>query len=59
MDYPVWYDGKSVNEVEFCTEFVQKRPLKCIGGRLFGIDGEENENDISFYEITQTFFTTL
>ena len=46
MDYHVWYDGKSVNEVEFCTAFVQKRPLKCISGKLFGIDGEENENDI-------------
>ncbi len=29
-----WYNGKSINEVEFCTEFMQNRPLKCISGKL-------------------------
>lgn len=41
-----WYNGKSINEVEFCTEFVQNRPLKCIGGKLYGIDGEISDSEI-------------
>ncbi|MDE7279782.1 MAG: DNA primase [Oscillospiraceae bacterium] len=41
-----WYNGKSINEVEFCTEFVQSRPLKCIGGKLYSIDGEISDSEI-------------
>ena len=47
MAYPTWYDGKSVNEVEFCREFLQNRPLKCIRGKLCTIDGEISDSDIS------------
>ena len=24
---PFWYDGKSVNEVGFCEEFLQQHPM--------------------------------
>ena len=46
MSSPNWYNGKSINEVEFCTEFVQNRPLKCIGGKLYSIDGEVSDSEI-------------
>ena len=46
MSSPNWFNGKSINEVEFCTEFVQNRPLKCIGGKLYGIDGEVSDSKI-------------
>ncbi len=46
MSSPNWFNGKSINEVEFCTEFVQSRPLKCIGGKLYGIDGEISDSEI-------------
>ena len=46
MSSPNWYNGKSINEVEFCTEFVLNRPLKCIGGKLYGIDGEISDSEI-------------
>lgn len=46
MSSPNWFNGKSINEVEFCTEFVQNRPLKCIGGKLYGIDGEISDSEI-------------
>ena len=46
MSSPNWYNGKSINEVEFCTEFVQSRPLKCIGGKLYSIDGEISDSEI-------------
>ena len=46
MGSPNWYNCKSINEVEFCIEFVQNRPLKCIGGKLYGIDGEISDSEI-------------
>lgn len=46
MNSPNWYNGKSINEVEFCIEFVQNRPLKCIGGKLYSIDGEVSDSKI-------------
>ncbi|MDE6596603.1 MAG: DNA primase [Oscillospiraceae bacterium] len=46
MSSPNWFNGKSINEVEFCTEFVLNRPLKCIGGKLYGIDGEVSDSEI-------------
>ena len=46
MSSPNWYNGKSINEVEFCTEFVQNYPLKCIGGKLYSIDGEISDSKI-------------
>ena len=46
MSSPNWFNGKSINEVEFCTEFVQNRPLKCIGGKLYDIDGEVSDSEI-------------
>ena len=29
-DYPVWFDGKKINEVLFCGEFLQDHPMLCI-----------------------------
>ena len=46
MSSPNWFNGKSINEVEFCTEFVLNRPLKCIGGKLYDIDGEISDSEI-------------
>ena len=46
MSSPNWFNGKSINEVEFCTEFVQNRPLKCINGKLFDIDREISDSEI-------------
>ena len=36
---PDWYDGKRINEVLFCQNFLQKHPMKCVRGRLFTVDG--------------------
>ncbi len=35
---PTWLNGKYLNEVEFCEEFLYKYPLVCIGGRFFSKD---------------------
>ena len=37
--WPAWYDGKNINEVLFCEEFLAAHPMKCIRGRLFTVDG--------------------
>lgn len=34
-ELPFWYDGKSVNEVGFCEEFLQQHPMVCVGGSFF------------------------
>lgn len=45
---PNWLMEKNViNEVEFCDGFLQAYPLKCIGGKLYDIDGEISDNFIS------------
>lgn len=40
-DAPTWYDTekKKINEVEFCEWFIQKHPLKFVGGLFYDIDG--------------------
>lgn len=32
---PFWYDGKFLNEVGFCEDFLQKHPMVCVGGSFF------------------------
>ena len=47
--YPLWLGEKnSINEVIFCEDFVSKRPLKCINGRFYGVDGEISDNVINY-----------
>ena len=33
--WPEWYDGRHINEVLFCQQFLDKHPMKCVRGRLF------------------------
>ena len=37
--WPDWYDGRHINEVLFCRQFLDKHPMKCVRGRLFTVDG--------------------
>ena len=37
--WPNWYDGRHINEVLFCQQFLEKHPMKCVRGRLFTVDG--------------------
>ena len=46
--WPEWYDGRHINEVLFCQQFLDKHPMKCVRGRLFTVDGLiEDEGQIS------------
>ena len=37
--WPEWYDGRHINEVLFCQQFLDKHPMKCVRGQLFTVDG--------------------
>ena len=37
--WPEWYDGRHINEVLFCQQFLDKHPMKWVRGRLFTVDG--------------------
>ena len=39
QSWPDWYDGRHINEVLFCQQFLDKHPMKCVRGRLFTVDG--------------------
>ena len=36
---PFWYDGKFLNEVGFCEDFLQKYPMVCVSGSFFTKEG--------------------
>jgi len=57
---PGWYDGKYINEVEFCKEFLSEKPLKCVGGRFYSVDGAISDNKIAgeIYDKLSGFVTS-
>ena len=42
---PFWYDGKSLNEVGFCEDFLQKHPMVRVGGSFFTVDGRISDEE--------------
>ena len=34
--WPDWYDGKHINEVLFCQQFLEKHPMKCVRAAVHG-----------------------
>ena len=42
---PFWYDGKMVNEVGFCEDFLQKHPMVRVGGSFFTREGRINDEE--------------
>ena len=48
---PSWYDGRYINEVKFCSEFLAYRDLKFIDNTFYSIDGvvplQKIEKDIT------------
>ena len=35
---PEWFDGKKVNEILFCQEFLEEHPMVCVKGSFFTVD---------------------
>ena len=42
---PFWYDGKFVNEVGFCEDFLQKHPMVRVGGGFFTKEGRISDEE--------------
>lgn len=42
---PFWYDGKSVNEVGFCEDFLQQHPMVRVGGSFFTKEGRISDEE--------------
>ena len=45
-DYPAWFDGKKVNEVLFCTDFLRENPMVCVHGNFFTADGWVSDENL-------------
>ena len=45
LEFPDWMlDKSTINEPEFCKQFLEKHPLICIDDRFYDLDGPVNEN---------------
>lgn len=44
-EFPEWYDGKHVNEVKFCEEFLREHPMKSVNGTFFTVEGRVTDED--------------
>lgn len=41
--YPVWYDGKRIDEYLFCREFLAEHPMKYVGDSFFSVLGRVDD----------------
>ena len=58
--YPEWFDGKHLNEVLFCSEFLRDHPMKSINGAFFTTEGritDENKLRKEVYDRIKPYFT--
>ena len=60
VEYPEWYDGKNVNEVKFCEEFLKIHPMKSVNGTFFTVEGRVTDEDKlrrEVYELLKPYFS--
>ena len=61
--WPDWYDGKQIDELMFCQDFLARHPMKCVRDRLFTVDGpvedEKQIRQLILREISQCVTTGL
>ena len=60
-EFPEWYDGKHVNEVKFCEEFLREHPMKSVNGTVFTVEGRITGEDSlrrEIYEMLKPYFST-
>lgn len=60
-EFPEWYDGKHVNEVKFCEEFLKLHPIKSVNGTFFTVEGRVTDEDKlrrEIYEMLKPYFST-
>lgn len=58
---PEWFDGKKINEVMFCTEFIRDFPMVTINDSFFTVDGrisDENRLKKEIYNRIKPYVTS-
>lgn len=58
---PEWVDGKKINEVLFCREFLEEHPMVSVGGAFFTVEGlvsDENPLKKQIYDKIKYHITT-
>lgn len=58
---PEWVDGKKINEVLFCREFLEEHPMVSVGGAFFTVEGlvsDENLLKKQIYDKIKYHITT-
>lgn len=59
--WPDWFDGKHLNEVLFCKEFLNDHPMKTVNGAFFTVEGRVTDESLlkkQIYDRINPFFTT-
>lgn len=51
--WPIWYDGKHINEVLFCHDFLSRHPMRCVNGTLFTVDGPVINEELVKHQIVE------
>lgn len=56
-DEVFWFDGKKINEVLCCQDFLSTNPVRCINGHFFTVDGMQPDSEIErqIYEFVKPF----
>ena len=60
-DIAVWFDGKSINEVIFCEEFLRDYPMITVNGTFFTVNGivnDENKLKKEIYDRIKPYVTS-
>ena len=60
-DIAVWFDGKSINEVIFCEEFLRDYPMITVNGTFFTVNGivnDENRMKKEIYDRIKPYVTS-
>lgn len=58
---PEWVDGKKINEVLFCREFLEAHPMVSVSGAFFTVEGlvsDENLLKKQIYDSIRDYITT-
>lgn len=50
-DWPIWFDGKRINEVLFCEEFLREHPMLCVHDAFFTTEGRVTDETMLKKEI--------
>ncbi len=58
---PEWMDGKKINEMVFCREYLRKHPMVSVGGAFFTMDGIVSDEELlkkEIYDYIKHYVTT-